>query len=458
MPFLDRRGQGIMVWENSYIVDPLYGKWRLDELAIELAQTPEVQRLREVRLSNVNSLFMPGCANVSRFEHSIGVAILSSIAARKLRLDNSDTRNLIAAALLHDVGTPPFGHTVEFVLRKKFGFDHEEKSCEVIRGEYSKGPGVNLQFPFCGREPSAFNVLAKYQKEGVSVQEISLAIKGEGELGKLINGKVDLDNIDSVPRMAHHMGVNGENLPNWKNLQPWKIASGFRKRLGKLSFDFQTVPLVEDLLKVRRALYSKLLKNKADCSAKAMLTRATEIAIEIGALAEDVWALTDSELLSDLCNTPQVKTLAKRLRVGDLYEALGSHLCETKEATHIEQVLETRKYDIEEELMQKLKERRDLGKRVLVDIIIDMVPASGERSMDNLPFLPKELKYEDCLEELARARIGKTKTEWLLGVYTSRKKLEPRHFQTCRDYLSSIFEIDMRPAWPMPMSMMENVG
>ena len=62
-----------------YILDPLYGKIEFSQLIYKCMLSPEVQRLREVRLCNINSLCITGSANINRFEHSVGTAYLASI-------------------------------------------------------------------------------------------------------------------------------------------------------------------------------------------------------------------------------------------------------------------------------------------------------------------------------------------------------------------------------------------
>ena len=62
-----------------YIYDCLYGKMEFNKKVIRCILTPEMQRLREVRLGNINSLFLTGSANINRFEHSVGTAYLATI-------------------------------------------------------------------------------------------------------------------------------------------------------------------------------------------------------------------------------------------------------------------------------------------------------------------------------------------------------------------------------------------
>lgn len=56
------------------IGNALYGKIEFSALVYKCMLSPEVQRLREVRLCNINSLCITGSSNTNRFEHSVGTA------------------------------------------------------------------------------------------------------------------------------------------------------------------------------------------------------------------------------------------------------------------------------------------------------------------------------------------------------------------------------------------------
>lgn len=67
-----------------YIWDALYGKIEFSSLVYKCMLTPEVQRLREVRLCNINSLCLTGSSNINRFEHSVGTAYLAAVNAESM--------------------------------------------------------------------------------------------------------------------------------------------------------------------------------------------------------------------------------------------------------------------------------------------------------------------------------------------------------------------------------------
>lgn len=124
--------------------DPVHGLIRIeggDEFIIDLINTPEFQRLRRVRQLGVSSFTYPG-AEHTRFAHSLGVfnfaqRIVASLQRRyagekelTLVLDDQ-RRNVLAAALLHDVGHGPFSHMIERAFERSA--DHEKKTVALIQ-------------------------------------------------------------------------------------------------------------------------------------------------------------------------------------------------------------------------------------------------------------------------------------------------------------------------------------
>jgi uncharacterized protein len=115
--------------------DSLYGHIEFDSEISSLILKPIVQRLRHVRLSNINSLDLPGIANLSRFEHVLGAAYLASRVGFRNRLSHFHDLALQASALLHDWAITAFGHLVEEALQYVgTGFSHESRLSDIASG------------------------------------------------------------------------------------------------------------------------------------------------------------------------------------------------------------------------------------------------------------------------------------------------------------------------------------
>ncbi|HET7379396.1 MAG TPA: HD domain-containing protein, partial [Gaiellales bacterium] len=97
--------------------DPLWNNIQLEPAALELLDTPAVQRLRYVRQLGHAFLVYPGATH-SRFEHALGAyhlarRALAALADAGQAVEPQDGLRLRLAALLHDVGHYPFSHALE---------------------------------------------------------------------------------------------------------------------------------------------------------------------------------------------------------------------------------------------------------------------------------------------------------------------------------------------------------
>lgn len=164
----------------KFIRDSVHGNLQLDELEIELIDTPQIQRLRRIKQLGFTYLVYPG-ANHSRFEHSIGTMYLASKLANHLSLDEEQKRMLRISAILHDSGHGPFSHVSEGVIEKS----HEEQTFQLIK------------------ESELGDIL----KEAFDIQEILDIIAGKGSLGQIISGELDVDRMDYLLRDSYYTGV-----------------------------------------------------------------------------------------------------------------------------------------------------------------------------------------------------------------------------------------------------------
>lgn len=187
--------------------DILYGRLELPEWLIPFVRIPEFLRLRGVRLSNVDSLEFKDLNAPTRWEHCIGVAHLALRLCRAKGFDLSQTATVTIAALLHDIGTPPFAHTFEYIID---GYNHEIEAYKILTA--SSSDFITSQQPiFAFQLPQFYKVcesVSNRYKIAIDPDVIASLVIGEGDLGFLIKGSIDLDNIDNVIRASLHMGIN----------------------------------------------------------------------------------------------------------------------------------------------------------------------------------------------------------------------------------------------------------
>jgi HD superfamily phosphohydrolase len=181
--------------------DVLYGQVDLDEIVAEILDRHwELRRLKHVGMMNFRSLSMHPLTHCSRLEHAIGTAYLAQRFATANGLDRRRRRTIVAAALLHDISCAPFGHSVEWALRASGRVDsHEVASLWTVKPKMAAATSGRPLFldslPF---DANAFGLDLKYFEKLRTGSVGHTHIKSD---------HMDLDNIDSVFRMAHYLGI-----------------------------------------------------------------------------------------------------------------------------------------------------------------------------------------------------------------------------------------------------------
>lgn len=296
-------------------LDPLYGDVSLPSEIWDTSKAPEVQRLREIRMCNINSLSLTGAGGVHRFEHSLGTAWLAQENANAglSKLDVDDRRILLLAALLHDVGSAGFGHSVEYVI-KDDGFRHDD----LMSFSADTRSEIGYEYKLADLEPVFFGrgrALAKMLSDR-DLRRIASLVNGSGRLGPLISGSIDLDNIDNVYRLAYHMGL-------WRGgSAPVELARALSVDDKGLRIESTEVELLDNWRSVRADLYRWLLLDEDEFAAKAML----EVALRSAHDQHDRsfrWHDVDYGLMLKLQDsTPEASEIAGRLMTGDLFGSL----------------------------------------------------------------------------------------------------------------------------------------
>ena len=307
---------------SSSFLDTVYGETTVGADITALVASPVVQRLRHIRLSNIDSLDMPGIANLSRYEHVLGANHLVGHLGLYSRLPREDQLAISAAALLHDWAITSFGHLVEEAFRYVgMEFDHESRLHEIlVEGDQDEIGGVDRQILY-GRQmnlkPWAEKIVGRDRADGFLLR-ITDYIQGHGKYGRLICGDIDLDNIDGVFRMAAHMG-----LPVDREC-PIRLARAIvnaHEPDGSPVFSRSATADIAQWVKVRKTVYQRLMLADRDFTGKLMFLYATVAALEAGEINKNDWHFTDQQFLSRLLDSPTsaVRDTATRWTVGEIW-------------------------------------------------------------------------------------------------------------------------------------------
>lgn len=260
---------------NRIVRLPMYGDVTHEspeyDLIWDLFQTEALTRLRDISLSSTPSRFSAHGMPSSRFEHSVGVAYL----ARKLcdwRPGLREHRDLLmSAAICHDTGSPPFSHISEIFMFDLMKATHEQETANLIKdgtevGELLKGARVDPD-------------------------EVVSLINGEhADLGVLIAGSIDLDNIDNSIRLLRSMGYPAGAY------DPLSLIRVFRVNNGDIKLDTSHLSQILGWAETRRELYS-ILHSEPHLSSSVMLYRAIEFAYHDGLIEPEFFRMGESDAL-----------------------------------------------------------------------------------------------------------------------------------------------------------------
>ncbi|GBE29006.1 DNA methylase [bacterium BMS3Bbin04] len=235
--------------------DILYGRIELPGWLVNLARCPELVRLRHVRLSNVDSFEFKDLSGATRWEHALATAWLAMVTVAEMKIPEVSKTELIIAALCHDVATPPFAHTLEYIIDS---YDHERESEFVIRaimGDYTS----YMKDVFYGNTYTLHKTISKVSNllgMKLDLYTISSHITGDSDLGHIIHGEIDIDNADNVTRASLYMGYSVDrNVP----IQLAKLLSH-----GYVSPSSSNDPAVESWLIYKKFMYSSFYEAGLD--------------------------------------------------------------------------------------------------------------------------------------------------------------------------------------------------
>lgn len=287
------------------VQDPVHGLMEfrgMESFAIDALQTPELQRLRRVRQLGLARLVFPG-AEHSRFVHGLGAAHLAGRFAESLIVDSRDhlprslqpdetiVRDLVIAALCHDLGHGPLSHAWEQNIIGDLDRDKRERWTESLGlGERSWLGSIRQWHELVTQAllltPGPLNDLLERVEKGTS-ERVAAILGGRfylPYLTRLLQSDVDVDRCDFILRDAYQTGVAyGRYDLNWL-VSTITVGIDPASEAPVLGFDLAKAPrVVEQLLIARRALYDTVYHHRGVRSAEGMVGLLLRLSHELAA-------------------------------------------------------------------------------------------------------------------------------------------------------------------------------
>jgi HD superfamily phosphohydrolase len=276
------------------IKDSVHDHITIDGLALDLLDTPPVQRLRHIKQLGTVSLVYPS-ANHTRFEHSIGVYHLACEVTNHLGTPLEATNHIRAAAMLHDIGHSPYSHNIEPLLNHRIGFAHEDIE------DLLTSP------PLC-------TVL---ENHNLDANLIANLIIGKGQYGQIISSSIDVDRMDYLVRDAHHTGVPYGTIDHGRLVRELTFAEDELV----LSVSGGNVQAAESLLLARTLMGPTVYNHHVARISKSILRRATEFLLDSKIIKEnDLRNMDDHDLHVALRSNATTSPLEKRISNRNLYK------------------------------------------------------------------------------------------------------------------------------------------
>jgi HD superfamily phosphohydrolase len=370
------------------IKDSVHDHITVEGVAADLLDTPAVQRLRHVKQLGTASLVYPS-ANHTRFEHSLGVYHLAGEALAQLGVEGRQAERVRAAALLHDVGHGPFSHNVEELIHRRTGKYHDDVDELLATGAVG-------------------DVLRDHD---LAPGRVAALVAGEGELGQLVSGELDVDRMDYLVRDAHHTGVPYGTIDTGRLVRELRFVD------GELVLDEGNVQTAESLLLARALMHPTVYGHHVARISKAMLRQATEALLAADAATPaELRRMDDHELVVAVRGCKASAPIADRLRRRDLLKrAVWAEL------DHVPADV----VDADHTTLQD--HERAVAEAAEVDpseVVLDVPPRPGMTESSSRVVVSGEVRRLEDHSPLVSALRTAHRNQWRLGVYAPGEHAE----------------------------------
>ena len=270
------------------IIDPIHDFVRVYDNELKIIDTPIFQRLRRIRQLSGAHLIYPG-AQHTRFEHSLGVMHIASMAGQVLAekgvVSSDDIQNLRLASLLHDIGHGPFSHLFEEIFEEKRKISHEDLGRDIIL------------------KTEIGDIISK---NGFDKKLITKLAFGDSKLqfmNEIISGVLSADMMDYLLRDGYFTGAEHAKIDHHRLTHSLDVYK------NKLALDKSALVNFETMMISRYQMFKAVYFHKTVRAGEVMLLEAMDLAEgELGLSSmnlDEYLQLSDDVILAKLLNLPE---------------------------------------------------------------------------------------------------------------------------------------------------------
>ena len=321
------------------IIDPIHDFVRVNQSEIEIIDTSIFQRLRRIKQLSGAHLIYPG-AQHTRFEHSLGVMHIASMACQSL-LEKSlipldQIQNLRFAGLLHDIGHGPFSHLFEEILQKNQKISHEDIGRNIIQ------------------KTEIGDLISRNGFSKKSIADTAFGYSKHQFLNEVISGALSADIMDYLLRDGYFTGAEHAKIDHNRLTYSLDVYK------NKLALEKSALVNFETMMISRYQMFKAVYFHKTVRAGEVMLLESMYLAEEELGLSStslnEYLKLTDEVILSKLLNLPERNSklrIAKKIATDYLNRNLFKSVFEVSVTGNA--ITKKRMQSIREEVSKKSK-------------------------------------------------------------------------------------------------------
>lgn len=336
----------LMNKKKKLIYDNIHGYIELDPLCLNIIDSPEFQRLRNIKQLGACYYVFPNATH-SRFEHSLGVSHLAkemitniSFNQPELNITKEMIVNIQIAGLCHDLGHGPYSHLFDNHIlfdNKSINNIHEMRSCHLLE-ELVKNNTIELS---CKQLDIIKELIHPQNRKDLNLPDYMYQI-----VSNVFNG-IDVDKFDYLKRDCYMLGLS-------YSFDYHRIISQARVISNQICFPEKIYHSIYQIFITRWRLHTEIYTHPVVRCIEWMIVDCLKIAnkdLNIIDSIEDMskfYKIDDSILkIIEYLDIPETNIILDRIKKRDLYDFIGEIKLTTDTEINLEK-LNINKLDIVE--------------------------------------------------------------------------------------------------------------